>query len=190
MKDTNATVHYAGNDYFIAVTPSGHAQTIDISADRNSAAGPLELLLIALGGCTGADVISVLHKKRAQVTDYRIEIHGDRREEHPRSFRRIEVRHILKGRGLNKESVARAIELSESKYCSVAATLRPAAEIISTFEIQEDAEAAPHQIRNQRRAGRGEQLLADLEGAIGRCYARHELHGNFGGTVVEWNDDA
>ncbi len=138
MNDANATVQYAGNDFFVAITPSGHAQTLDVSGERSSAAGPLELLLIALGGCTGADVISVLQKKREQVTDYRIEVHGDRREEHPRSFRRIEVRHILRGRGLSEKAVARAIELSETKYCSVAAALRPTAEIVSTFEIHED----------------------------------------------------
>ncbi|HLW76105.1 MAG TPA: OsmC family protein, partial [Bryobacteraceae bacterium] len=74
MKNTHATVHYAGNDYFVAVPPTGHAITLDVSPERSNASGPLELLLVALGGCTGADVISVLHKKRQQVTDYRIEI--------------------------------------------------------------------------------------------------------------------
>ena len=144
MKDANATVQYAGNDFFVAITPSGHAQTLDVSKDRWTAAGPLELLLIALGGCTGADVISILEKKREQVTDYRIEVHGDRREEHPRSFRRIDVRHILRGRGLSETAVAQAIKLSDTKYCSVAATLRPTAEIVSTYEIHEEqgAEAA------------------------------------------------
>ncbi len=138
MKDANATVQYAGNDFFVAITPSGHAQTLDVSKDRWTAAGPLELLLIALGGCTGADVISILEKKREQVTDYRIEVHGDRREEHPRSFRRIDVRHILRGRGLSETAVAQAIKLSDTKYCSVAATLRPTAEIVSTYEIHEE----------------------------------------------------
>lgn len=138
MKNADATVHYAGNDFFVAITPSGHAQTLDGNGQRASAASPLELLLIALGGCTGADVISILHKKREQVTDYRIEIHGDRRNEHPRSFRRIEVRHILRGRGLSNQAVAQAIELSEAKYCSVAANLRPTSEIVSTYEIHED----------------------------------------------------
>jgi putative redox protein len=137
MKNANATVHYAGNDFFVAITPSGHAQAIDVNGERSSAASPLELLLIGLGGCTGADVISVLHKKREQVTDYRLEIHGDRRDEHPRSFKRIEVRHILRGRGLSEAAVAQAIELSSTKYCSVAATLRPTAEIVTSYEIHE-----------------------------------------------------
>jgi putative redox protein len=142
MKNANAVIHYAGNDYFVAIPPSGHAITLDISGERSTASGPLELLLVALGGCTGADVIAVLRKKREQVTDYRIEVHGDRREEHPRSFRRMEVRHILRGRGLSAENVAKAIDLSTNKYCSVAATLRPTAEIVTSFEIHEETEVA------------------------------------------------
>jgi putative redox protein len=135
MTNANAIVHYAGNDFFVAITPSGHAQTLDVNGERSAAASPTELLLLAVGSCTGADVISILQKKREQVTDYRIEIHGERREEHPRSFRRIEIRHILRGNGLSETAVARAIELSDTKYCSVAATLRPTAEIVSTYQI-------------------------------------------------------
>ncbi len=104
MKDTHATVQYAGNDYFVAVPPSGHAITLDINGERSNASGPLELLLVALGGCTGADVISVLHKKRQQVTDYRIEIRGERREEHPRGFKRMEVSHIVTGYAISEEA--------------------------------------------------------------------------------------
>jgi putative redox protein len=142
MKSANAVIHYAGNDFFVAVPPSGHAITLDINGERSAAPGPLELLLVALGGCTAADVISVLRKKREQVTDYRIEVHGDRREEHPRSFRKMEVRHILRGHGLSADSVAKAIELSTNKYCSVAATFRPTAEIVTSFEIHEETETA------------------------------------------------
>ena len=136
MKNTFATVEYAGDDLFIAVPPSGHAQVLDIKGERSS--GPLELLFIALGGCTGADVISVLHKKREQVTSYRMEIRAERREEHPRSFRKFEVKHILRGRGISEKAVAQAIQLSTDKYCGVAATLRPTAEIVTTYEIQEE----------------------------------------------------
>ena len=143
-KNTHATIHYAGNEYFIGVPPSGHAIPIDVSSERSSASGPLELLLVALGGCTGTDVISVLHKKRQQVTDYRIEVRGERRDEYPKSFKRVEVRHILRGRGISEEAVAKAIDISITKYCSVAATLRPTVEIVTSFEIHED-EAAPAQ---------------------------------------------
>jgi putative redox protein len=95
----------------------------------------MELLLLALGSCTGVDVISILHKRREDVTDYRIEVRGQRRDEHPRSYKRMEVHHIVTGRNISEHSVAKAIELSETKYCSVAATLRPTAEIVSSFEI-------------------------------------------------------
>jgi putative redox protein len=138
MKTDHATVHYAGNDFFLAVSPSGHAVPVDTNSQRSAASGPLELLLLALGSCTGADVISILYKKRERVTDYRVEIRGERREEHPRSFRKLELRHIVRGYGVAEASVARAVQLSTEKYCSVAATLRPTAEIVSTWEIQEE----------------------------------------------------
>ena len=138
--ETKATVHYAGNDLFIGISPSGHAQVLDTDHERASAATPVELLLIALGSCTAVDVVGILRKKRERVTDYRVEVRGERRAEHPRSFTRLEVRHILRGHNLSEKSVAQAIELSETKYCSVAATLRPAAEIISSYEIIEESD--------------------------------------------------
>jgi putative redox protein len=97
----------------------------------------MELLLLALGSCTGVDVVSILKKKRAEVSDYRVEIRGERRPQHPRRYQRIAVHHIVTGRNLSRQSMAQAIKLSDEKYCSVAATLRPAAEIISSFEIIE-----------------------------------------------------
>jgi putative redox protein len=138
--DAKATIHYAGDELFVAITPSGHAQTLDTRHERSAAATPMELLLLALGSCTAVDVISILEKKRQHVTDYRVEVRGERRAEHPRKYTRFEVRHIVRGRGVSEKAVAQAIELSETKYCSVAATLSPAAEIVSSFEIQEDAE--------------------------------------------------
>jgi putative redox protein len=138
MKNTFATVHYGGNDFFIAIPPRGHAIPLDMDGQRSAASSPLELLLVALGGCTGADVISVLRKKREQVTDYRIEVRGEQREEYPRSFRRMEVRHIVRGRGISEAAVKQAIQLSTDKYCSVSATLRPTVEIVTSFEIQEE----------------------------------------------------
>ena len=143
-KDAKATIRYAGDDFFVAITPSGHAQTIDTRHERSAAATPMELLLLALGSCTAVDVISILNKKRERVTDYRVEVRGERRAEHPRKYTRFEVRHILRGHNVSEKAVAQAIELSETKYCSVAATLSPAAEIVSSFEIQEDeGDAAP-----------------------------------------------
>jgi len=144
MADTEqkAVVQYAGNDFFIGISPSGHAQTIETDSHRGSAASPLELLLLALGGCTGVDVISILKKKRQHVTGYRIEVHGDRREEFPRAYTKLYVKHIVSGRGVSEQAVASAIELSDQKYCSVAATVRGTAEIVTSYEIIEDSSTA------------------------------------------------
>ena len=142
-EDSKAIVYSAGEDLFVAITPSGHAQALDTNHERASAATPVELLLIALGSCTAVDVISILRKKREQVTDYRVEVRGERRTEHPRAFTRMEVRHIVRGRRISEKSLAQAIELSETKYCSVAATLRPTVEIISSYEIVEEDMVSP-----------------------------------------------
>src|SRR5712671_61945 len=126
-------IQYAGDDFFIARTPSGHAVTVDFNGERKTAPGPLELFIAGLGGCTAADVISILHKKREQVTAYRVEIRSERREEHPRSFRRIELKHIVRGHHLSAEAVKHAIGLSTDKYCSAISTVRPTAEVVTSF---------------------------------------------------------
>lgn len=140
QEDAKAVVHFAGEDLFIGISPSGHAQALDTNSERASAATPMELLMIALGSCTAVDVISILKKKREKVTDYRVEVRGTRRAEHPRAFTQMQVKHIVRGHNINPKALAQAIELSETKYCSVAATLRPTAEITSSYEIIEDSE--------------------------------------------------
>jgi putative redox protein len=139
MEDKHAILQFAGNDFFVATTPSGHSQVIDFNGHRNSAAGPLELLLIGLGGCTGADVISILQKKREPVTSYHLEVRAERRTEHPKSYRRIEVKHVIRGKGVSREAVEHAVALSTDKYCSAVATFRPTAEIVPVIEILEDS---------------------------------------------------
>ncbi len=137
MTDYKATIQYAGDEFFIGTTPSGHAQVLDTKADRKSAASPLEMLLVSVGACTASDVVSILEKKRQVVTDYRVEISGERREEHPRAFTKFHIHHIVCGRDVSAQAVAQAVELSDTKYCSVAATVRPTAEIRTSFEIVE-----------------------------------------------------
>jgi putative redox protein len=132
-----AIIHFKQDDLFVGITPSNHEIALDADHDRASAPSPMELLLIALGSCTAVDVISILKKKREQVSAYRVEVRGERRDEHPRSYKRMEVHHVVTGREISEKAVSQAIELSETKYCSVAATLRPTAEIVSTFEIIE-----------------------------------------------------
>ena len=102
----------------------------------------MDLFIAGLGGCTAADVISILHKKREQVTAYRVEIRTEKREEYPRSFRRIELKHIVRGHNISAEAVERAIGLSTEKYCTAIATVRATAEIVTTYEIQAE-EANP-----------------------------------------------
>ncbi len=132
-----ATIRYAGDEFFIGTPPSGHAQVIDTKGDRKEAATPVEMLLVAVAACTAADVISILLKKRQQVTEYRVEIEGVRAEEHPRKFLSFHLNHIVHGRSVSEKAVADAIELSDTKYCSVAATVRPTATITTGFEIVE-----------------------------------------------------
>lgn len=137
LGEPKAVIHFAQDDLFVGITPSKHALALDTDHERALAPTPVELLLIALGSCTAVDVISILKKKREQVSAYRVEVRGERRDEHPRSYKRMEVHHVVTGREISEKSVSQAIELSETKYCSVAATLRPTAEIVSTFEIIE-----------------------------------------------------
>lgn len=133
-----ATVRFVADDLFVGITPGGRALVLDTDSQRSSAPSPVELLLVALGSCTATDVASILKKKRQQVTSYTIEVTGERRTEYPRSFTSMKVHHILTGRAISAKAVAQAIELSETKYCSVSATLKPKVEIQSTFEIIEE----------------------------------------------------
>lgn len=135
-----ATVQYAGDEFFIGTPPSGHAQVIDTNGDRKAAPTPMEMLLVSVAGCTAADVISILLKKRQDVTDYRVEITGERAEDHPRKFLKFHVHHIVHGRSVSEQAVARAVELSDTKYCSVSATVRPTAEITTSYEIVDVSE--------------------------------------------------
>jgi putative redox protein len=93
--------------------------------------------LVSVGACTAVDVVSILEKKRQAVTNYRVEVTGERRDEMPRAFTKFHIHHIVYGRGISETAVAHAIELSDTKYCSVAATVRPQAEITTSYEIIE-----------------------------------------------------
>ena len=136
-KTYKATVRYAGDEFFIGVPPSGRAQVIDTKGERRAAPSPLEMLLVSVAACTAADVISILEKKRQDVKDYQVEVTGERVEEHPKKFVAFHVHHIVHGRSVSEKAVADAIHLSDSKYCSVAATVRPTATITTSYEIVE-----------------------------------------------------
>jgi putative redox protein len=132
-----ATVHYAGDEFFIGTPPSGHAQILDTKGERRAAPTPLEMLLVSVAACTAADVISILLKKRQDVTDYDVEVTGERADDHPRKFLKFHIHHIVRGRSVSEKAVTDAIELSDTKYCSVAATVRPTAEITTSYEVIE-----------------------------------------------------
>ena len=105
-----ATVAWIGDEKFVATSPSGHAMTIDSDRQSNKAPGPMEMLLMALGACTATDVASILAKKRESITDYRVEVSGERRNEVPRSFETIHVHHVVRGHSLSERAVAHAID--------------------------------------------------------------------------------
>jgi putative redox protein len=119
---------------FRAGVGSGQSMVMD-SGEGMVAPSPVEALLVALGACHGMDIISILRKKRQVVTSYTIDLEGDRRSEHPRSFTNIRIVHHLRGRDLSAAAVEEAIRLTDSKYCSVHRSLDPAIEITSRYEI-------------------------------------------------------
>jgi putative redox protein len=132
-----ATVRYVGDELFIGTSPSGNSVAIDVKGDRKSAPSPLEMLLLSVAACTAADVASILEKKRQDVREYLVEIIGTRVDDYPRKFTAFHVHHIVRGRSVSEKALADAIHLSDSKYCSVAATVRPTAEITTSYEIVE-----------------------------------------------------
>lgn len=106
-----------------------------------TALSPMELLLSSLAGCTGIDVVSILEKARQPLQAFQVRVRGKRRDEHPRFYTEIEVEYLLWGKGLQTQTVERAIQLSREKYCSVSAMLEQAAEIRWTYHILEDEPA-------------------------------------------------
>lgn len=98
---------------------------------------PLELILVGLAGCTAMDVISILEKKRQRVTAFEVKAHGEQADSHPRSLTSFRLEYIVTGSSLDPDAVARAVELSEEKYCPVSATLRKAGPIEAKITIRE-----------------------------------------------------
>jgi putative redox protein len=134
-------LRYAGEEAFVGESQSGHAMVTSFAHDKLTAPTPMELLLIALGGCTGSDVVGILEKKRQRVTHYEIEVRGVRRDEHPRIYTDIEVVHRFRGHKIDPKAVAHAIELSETKYCSVSAMLAASAHLTMRYEIADEDES-------------------------------------------------
>jgi putative redox protein len=101
---------------------------------------PPRLLLLALAGCTAMDVISILRKKRQQVSGLSVEVQGSRADQHPMVYTRIEVLYLVWGQHVDQQAVARAIELSVTRYCPVIAMLGKVAEVTTSYEVEEETE--------------------------------------------------
>lgn len=97
---------------------------------------PKELLLMALGGCTASDVISILKKKRAPVEGFEVRLTGHTQEEHPKVFTDIHIEYVVYGHEINPKEVERAIELSSTQYCSMTAMLRSCVKITHSYKIE------------------------------------------------------
>jgi putative redox protein len=132
----NTTVTWVKGMQFAAVDSTNHSVLLS-TTDEGVGMKPSELLLSALGSCTAVDVVSILQKRRQQLTGLEIVVTGEQAEEHPKAFTHFHIRYIVTGVDINPTDVERAINLSEEKYCSVAATLRAGAEITYDYEIVE-----------------------------------------------------
>jgi putative redox protein len=126
------------------MTGSGFEVALDSSVDGSllSAPSPMELQLVALGGCTAMDAISILRKMRQDVTSYEVRLTGERATEHPRVYTAIHVVHVLRGKEIEAEHVHHAIELTMNRYCPVFAMLYPTVAIDERFEIVDEGTGA------------------------------------------------
>ena len=126
-----------GGKRFISTDSTGHSIVLSTTSE-NIGMKPSELILSALAGCASVDVVNILAKKRTPLSHLEVQVSAEQDADPPWTFRKIFMKFIVKGEGLTPKNVAQAIELSEEKYCSVAATLRGTAEIITSFEILDD----------------------------------------------------
>ncbi|MBM4141953.1 MAG: OsmC family protein [Nitrospira sp.] len=135
---THAIVTYIQGLQFAGEASSGHAIVMDGDPEvggHDTGLRPMELLLVGLGGCSGMDVISILRKKKQDVTGLKINLKGQKAENHPKKFTDILIEFIVSGRNISEEAVKRAVELSMYKYCSVKATLEGTAKINFNYKI-------------------------------------------------------
>lgn len=122
MANTIMSIQHLGGERYVGHNEAGDQIVID-GEEVALGVRPMEALLVALGTCTAFDVVSILAKRRTPVKSYRIELEGERAEEHPRRYTRVRVRHVVSGEGITQASLERAVNLSHEKYCPVAGTL-------------------------------------------------------------------
>ena len=149
MADKSVRVEWRGDLSFDATTGLGGSARM-VMDDDVAGLRPSEGMLVALGACTGADVVSILRKKRQPMSAYHVEVRGHQRTEHPRSFARIDVLHQIAGEWVEAEAVRRSIELSVTRYCAVTAQLASGdVTIIHRYRLGDSepvtvAETGPH----------------------------------------------
>jgi putative redox protein len=134
-----ATVKWTGKGEFVGTDSTKHSVVMS-TQDEENATGlkPSEVLLVALGGCTGVDVVSILKKGRQKLLSLEIGLTGEQDPDPPWTFRKIHINYTLRGSDLSEQAVERAIKLSEDKYCSVRATISGIAEVSSSYVILRD----------------------------------------------------
>jgi putative redox protein len=123
---------------FIGKAESNHWVPVDNKkefAGSDAAMHPMELVLLALGSCTGCDVVSILQKKKVQLNNFEIHIDAEKTELHPKVFTKIHLEFVFFGTGLNQVHLKRAIELSQQKYCPISAMLKPSVSITTSYRI-------------------------------------------------------
>jgi putative redox protein len=133
---------------FIASSGSGHSFLID-DAVGDTGPKPIELVAVALAGCTAFDVVTILRQKYHQrVTGYAVKVEADQAERPPQVFTAVRIKHIITGFAIDSAAVEHAIRLSEEKYCSVGAMVQKSAPLQTTYEIHEEKTAgiAPQQL--------------------------------------------
>jgi putative redox protein len=138
-----ARIKWVENAAFVGTTGSGHGIVIDGPPDiggKNLGMRPMELMLLSVGACSAVDVVHILKKGRQDVADVQVEVKGERTDTDPKVFTKIHLHFIVAGRGLTRERVERAVQLSAEKYCSASIMLgRAGAEITHDFELREPA---------------------------------------------------
>jgi len=135
-----ATVKWIEGKQFIGIDSTRHSVVLS-TVDEGIGIKPSDLLLIAVASCTAVDVVEILTKKRMPLSHLEISSTGEQDDTPPWPFRKIHLHFRVAGENLTDKAVARAIQLSEEKYCSVAATVRATAEITTDFEILEEVPA-------------------------------------------------
>ena len=134
----SSKVTWFGGKQFVGTDSSKHSVVIS-SQDEDNGTGmrPLDMLLVALAGCTAMGVVHMLQQKRQDLLDFEINISGEQEEEPPRCLNHIHIEYVAKGRGIKEKALTDAIELSLAKYCSVSATVEGKAQITTSYQIIE-----------------------------------------------------